>query len=213
MSTARRGAADRDRILYLLDLVGVAVFAASGALAGMAANLDLLGTLVVAAVTAIGGGTLRDLLLNRHPLFWIRDEAPLRTIIAAALLTILWVQFLPVPQHGLQVLDALGLALFAMSGATIAREQGCGGVVTVLMGTLTGTGGGVVRDVLTAKIPMILRVDFYASAAIVGIGVCLLLRRVGISERLSLGAGLVCIAGLRLSAMAFAWHLPSFHNR
>lgn len=197
------------RLLYLLDLLGVAVFAASGALAAMASGLDLLGVLVIASVTAVGGGTIRDLLLNRHPIFWMQDSAPIFTILSATVVTVLWSQLLPMPLSVLLVADAMGLALFAMSGARLAREGGCSNLVTVFMGTLTGVGGGAVRDVLTAKVPLILRQDIYASAAIAGICGYLVLRRVGMSERTAFFAGLASIVTLRLSAMAWGWQLPS----
>ncbi|MES2585184.1 MAG: trimeric intracellular cation channel family protein [Pseudomonadota bacterium] len=200
------------RLLYLLDLAGVAVFAASGALAAMASGMDLLGVLVLASVTAVGGGTIRDLLLNRHPVFWIQDSRPLLVITVAALVTVVWSRLLPIPMHALLVADALGLALFAMSGARLAAERGCSSLVTIFMGTLTGVGGGAVRDVLTAKVPLILRQDIYASAAIAGIGAYLLLRRTGLTERAAFFAGLAVVVALRLAAVSWGWQLPSFRN-
>ncbi|HEY4069573.1 MAG TPA: trimeric intracellular cation channel family protein [Burkholderiaceae bacterium] len=200
------------RLLYLLDLVGVAVFAASGALAAMSSGLDLLGILVIASVTAVGGGTLRDVLLNRHPVFWIQDAKPLVVIVAAAAITVGWAQALPIPAHALLIADALGLALFALSGAKLASDAGCSSLVTILMGTLTGVGGGAIRDVLTAKVPLILRQDVYASAAVAGIAACLLLRRAGLSERPAFLAGLAGVAILRLAAVHFGWQLPSFRH-
>src|SRR5690242_16520652 len=98
-------------ILYYLDLVGVAVFATSGVLAARSRGLDLLGVIVIAAITAIGGGTLRDLLLNRHPIFWVMDPHYLLVIIASALLTVGYVWVGPLPGNALLVADALGLAL------------------------------------------------------------------------------------------------------
>lgn len=200
------------RLLYLLDLIGVAVFAASGALAAMASGLDLLGIMVVASVTAIGGGTIRDVLLDRHPVFWIQDSTPLVVIICAALVTVAWAQALPIPTNALLIADALGLALFALSGARLAVDAGCRTLVTLFMGTLTGVGGGVVRDVLTTKIPLILRKDIYASAALLGIGAYLLLRRVGFSERASFCSGIATVALIRLSAVSFGWQLPIFRS-
>lgn len=197
-------------LLYWLDLAGVAVFAISGALAAMASELDLLGIVVIAAVTAVGGGTVRDVLLNRYPVFWIQDPAPLVVILASALLAIVWPRLLPVPTHALLVADALGLALFAMSGAVIARTAGCSVLVTLFMGTLTGVGGGVIRDVLTAKVPLVLRQDIYAAAAIAGIGLYLVLRRMGMGERSAFVAGLVGVATLRLAAVVGGWQLPTF---
>lgn len=195
-------------MLYLLDLLGVAVFAASGALAALAARLDLLGVVVLASITAIGGGTLRDLLLNRHPIFWMQDTRPLVVILAATGLTLAWTRVLPVPVHGLLLADALGLALFALCGAQVAQRAGCRRPVVVLMGTLTGCGGGLVRDVLTAQVPLVLRADIYASAAVLGILVYLLLQRLGAGLGTAFGAGLVVVAGTRLAAIVYGLKLP-----
>ena len=144
---------------YYLDLTGVAVFAASGVLAARDRELDLFGVIVIAAITAIGGGTLRDLLLNRHPIFWITDPWYLVVIFAAALLTIAYVWIWPPPGATLLVADALGLGLFAMSGAQFAEAAQCPPLIVVLMGTMTGVTGGVLRDVFTARPPLILQRD------------------------------------------------------
>jgi len=108
-------------LFYILDLVGVAVFAVSGALAAGRTGLDLLGVIVIAALTAVGGGTLRDLLLHRHPIFWITNAQYLHVILVAALLTVCYVRVWPPPGDTLLVADALGLALFALSGAQVAE--------------------------------------------------------------------------------------------
>lgn len=198
----------RMRMLYVLDLLGVAIFATSGALAGCSAGLDLLGILILASMTGIGGGTIRDLLLSKHPIFWIQDTAPLYTIIGTTILTIAWVQVLPVPSNALLIADALGLALFAISGAQVAEKLGCKPLVVILMGTLTGSGGGVVRDLLSDKIPMILHQDIYASAAIVGIAVYLLLRAAKVPTGPAFAAGFLVVAGTRLAAINFGLTLP-----
>lgn len=195
-------------VLYALDLVGVTVFAASGALAAMAANLDLLGILVLAAVTAIGGGTIRDLLLGRHPVFWIQDPSPLFVIVGAAFVTVACAQLLPVPRQALLIADALGLALFAVTGAQVAEDKGCSPLVVILMGTLTGSGGGVVRDVLTAQIPLLLRAEIYATAAIAGIVIYLMLRVVRVPSPIAMILGFVVVATTRLAAVAFDLRLP-----
>ncbi len=197
-------------LFYVLDLIGVAVFAASGTLAAMASHLDLLGIMVLAAMTAIGGGTVRDLLLNRHPVFWIEDPKPLLVIVASAVFTIVWVQVLPVPTDALLIADALGLALFAMSGAKVAEAQGCRALIVILMGTLTGVGGGLVRDILAAKVPLILRQDIYATAAIAGILLYILLKKAGMAPRWAFGVGLVSIVVVRLLAIQLGLRLPSF---
>ena len=126
----------------------------------------LLGVIAVAAITAIGGGTLRDLLLNRHPIFWVTDTWYVVVIIASALLTVAYVRVRPPPGATLLVADALGLALIALSGAQLAEAAQCPPLIVVLMGTMTGVTGGVLRDVITARIPLILRREIYATAAI-----------------------------------------------
>lgn len=139
--------------LYAIDLLGVAVFAVSGALAAGGKRLDLLGVVVVATVTAIGGGTVRDLLLDRHPVFWVSDPSYLAVITGAALLTVVYVRWRPPPEESLAVADALGLAFFVISGAGIAHQLGLPATGVIVMGVLTGVAGGVIRDVLTAEIP------------------------------------------------------------
>lgn len=195
-------------MLYWFDLMGVAVFAVSGALAAMRAGLDLFGLLVLAAMTAIGGGTLRDLLLNRHPLFWMKDGRYLGVIVAAALLTVVVGPFSSGALHALTIVDALGLAVFALCGAEIAEDAHLPAVPVLLMGTLTATGGGVVRDVLSGQVPLLLRQDIYATAALAGIALYQLLRKAGMRRNTAFVLGMVCVAVIRLAALRYGWQLP-----
>ena len=198
-------------MLYWLDLAGVAVFAISGAIAGGRAGLDLLGVVVISSFTAIGGGTVRDLLLNRHPIFWIQDPTYLVVVTAAAVGTVLYARAFPPFQRSLLVADALGLALFAIVGARIAESAGLSPIIVVLMGTMTGVAGGVLRDVLTAQVPLILRGgEFYATAAIAGIALYLVLQAMGVGRSGAEAIGVVAVATLRLLAMFFRWRLPAF---
>lgn len=156
-------------IRYVLELLGVAVFAISGILAAGRKSLDWLGAAVIAIVTAIGGGTLRDVLLDRHPIFWIVDPTYLLVILAATGVTLGYVHLrIPAPR-ALPVADALGLAFFTIGGVQIAQQAGLRGLLAVLMGVITGVAGGLIRDVLCAEIPLILRRGRrYATSAIVG---------------------------------------------
>lgn len=197
-------------IPYYLDLIGVAVFAASGVLAARGRNLDILGVVVVAAITAVGGGTLRDLLLDRHPIFWVTDSWYLMVIIASSLMTMAYVRFRPPPGATLLVADALGLGLFALSGAQLAEAADCPPLIVVLMGTMTGVTGGILRDVVTAQVPLILRRDIYATAAIVGIAAYLGLQAVGLPRPAAFGAGMIVVVALRLLAIRRGLHLPVF---
>ncbi|MBE9065821.1 trimeric intracellular cation channel family protein [Leptolyngbya cf. ectocarpi LEGE 11479] len=198
-------------VLHVLDLVGVAVFAVSGALAAGRKHLDLLGVVVIALVTAIGGGTLRDLLLDRHPVFWIERPLYLPVILGAALLTVLYAKFFKPPHKSLLVADAFGLALFSIGGAQIAEQTHLSGLPIVVMGTITGAAGGVLRDMLLADIPVILkRGRIYATAAIVGIVLYLGLQALGLVQTWAALLGMTVIAGLRLAAIIWGLMLPIF---
>lgn len=203
-------------VLYFLDLLGVAVFAVSGALAAGRKRLDLLGVMVTAIVTAIGGGTLRDVLLDRHPVFWIQNPIYLTVILVSAALTLIYVRWRKSLRQSplvkaLLIADALGLALFAITGAQIAEQANLSGMIVVLMGTITGVAGGVVRDVLLAEIPLILRrSNIYATAAIVGVIVYLVLKFLGIPDGFASLSGMAVIFGLRLAAIVWDLRLPVF---
>jgi uncharacterized membrane protein YeiH len=193
----------------LLDFVGVAVFAMSGALAAGRKGFDLLGVVVIATVTAIGGGTVRDVLLDRQ-VFWIQQSIYLYVILFVAISTIVYTRRFRPPERLLAIADAFGLALFTISGAQIAEALEHKGAVVVLMGTLTGAAGGAIRDVLSGEIPLILRKgQIYATAAILGVVVYLLAQAM-IERTPAALIGMVCIAGVRLAAIAWNWSLPVF---
>ena len=194
---------------YVLELLGVAVFAVSGVLAAGRKGLDALGVAVIAVVTAIGGGTLRDILLDRHPIFWISDTTYLWVILAATAVTLGYVRVWIATRRALLVADALGLAFFTIAGAQIAQQAGVSDFVAVLMGISTGVAGGVLRDVLTAEIPLVMRPGrLYATAAIVGAVSYVLLARWGISRDVAALVGMAAIAGLRLAAILWRLELP-----
>jgi uncharacterized membrane protein YeiH len=200
-------------MLHYLDLVGVGVFAVSGVLAARSRGLDLLGVIVIAAITAIGGGTLRDVLLNRYPIFWITDTRYLTVIIASALLTVAYLRLRPAPEHVLLVADAFGLALFALSGAQVAEAAQCPPIIVVLMGTITGVAGGVLRDVITAQVPLILRREIYATAAIAGVALYLFLQALGLQQSRAFASGMTAVVALRLLAIRWGLQLPIFGMR
>lgn len=202
-------------LLYVLDLVGIAVFAASGALAAGRKRLDLLGVVVLGLVTAVGGGTVRDLLLDRHPIFWLDDPTYLVVIVASALLTVAVARAQLARRRALLtallVADALGLALFSVAGAQIAERAGLPTVSIVLLGTVTGAAGGAIRDVLTAEVPLVLRRgNLYASAAIAGTAAYRALEAGGVHRDAAALAGMVIVAALRFAAIAWRWQLPEF---
>jgi uncharacterized membrane protein YeiH len=198
-------------LLSVLDFVGVAVFAVSGALAAGRKQLDLLGVVVLALVTAIGGGTIRDLLLGRHPIFWLTNASYVLVIAASALLTVGYARWRAPPRSALLLADALGLALFSITGAQIAERMGLPAVSGVVLGTITGSAGGAVRDILIMEIPLILqRGNLYATAAIAGTSIYFMLEAAGAARPIPAFAGMTVIAGLRLAAILWGLQLPVF---
>jgi len=181
----------------------------SGALAAGRKSLDWLGVAVIAMVTAIGGGTVRDLLLDRRPIFWIEDPGYLVVCLAATALTLLYVHLRIPAFRALFVADALGLAFFTIGGVQIAEQAGLSGLLALLMGVITGVVGGVARDVLLAEIPLILRRgQLYASAAIAGAALYLLLERAGAPRDAAALAGMAAIALVRFAAIVWRLELP-----
>jgi uncharacterized membrane protein YeiH len=198
------------KLLYALDLAGVSVFAVSGALAAGRAGLDLFGVLVLAAVTAIGGGTLRDVLLRRA-VFWIVDPLYLYVILGTALLVYFGAAWQSFFSSALLVADALGLGLFAISGAEVAESERDSPVVVVVLGTMTGVAGGVVRDVLSGVVPLLLRRDIYATAAVAGISLYLATRAAKVPRNWAYIIGITFTVALRLCAVTWNWQLPVFN--
>ncbi len=197
-------------ILFILDLFGVAVFAISGALAAGRKSLDLLGVVIIAVVTAVGGGTTRDLLLDRHPVFWIADPTYLLVIIIASLFTIWYTQYNEPPEKALLIADALGLAVFTILGAQVTQEIVSNSVIIIIMAAITGTVGGLIRDVLSNEIPLILRRDIYATAALAGASIYLLLQLSALEPTLNIVLAMFVVIGLRVAAIQWDLHLPRF---
>lgn len=196
-------------LVRTIELLGTAVFAASGVLSGARKGMDLLGVAVIAVVTALGGGTVRDVLLDRHPIAWIAHTMYLWTSFAATAATLLYVRRRYPPERALLIADALGLAFFVISGVQIAEQVGQSGLIAVLMGAITGTAGGVVRDVLSAEVPLVLRPGtLYVTAALLGAVVYLGFEWLGAPRALSSVCGMATIAGVRLWAIRRNVTLP-----
>jgi uncharacterized membrane protein YeiH len=196
---------------YSLDLIGVGVFAVSGALAAGRRGLDLIGVIVLGTVTAIGGGTIRDVLLDRHPIFWLADPAYLIVMVAAALITVAYVRWRPAPRVALLVADGVGLALFSVAGAQIAESRALPALSCIVLGTVTGTAGGMVRDILSAEVPLVLRQgNLYATAAIAGTSTYFLLEHAGVERVPASYAGMIVCGALRSASIWWGLQLPVF---
>lgn len=156
-------------LVYWLDILGTAVFAISGVLLAGKLRMDPFGVLVLGVVTAVGGGTIRDMALANGPVFWVKDPTDLVVAMVTCLVTILLVrQPRRTPKWILPVLDAIGLAVFVGIGVNKAFAAGASPLIAICMGVITGVGGGIIRDVLAREIPMILRTEIYATACIIG---------------------------------------------
>jgi uncharacterized membrane protein YeiH len=198
-----------EALIWAADMAGTFVFAVEGAVSAMRGGLDLLGVMVVSFVAALGGGVIRDLLIGATPPNAIRDWRYPALTFVAGLLTFLFRSLSePLPGMLVTVLDAAGLALFAVAGVEKALLYGIRPFVAMLMGTVTGVGGGVIRDILLARVPFVLRTDIYATAAFFGALVVVVARRAGLPPGVAAFAGGVACFALRLTALAFGWHLP-----
>lgn len=197
--------------LYAADLLATALFAVEGSTAAAAANLDAFGIVVVGMVTALVGGIVRDVLLGSLPPDALRGKAHLLTALGGGLCVVaLNVTGTDVPMTPLWILDAAGLALFAATGAQKALRHGINGVGVVVLATVTGTGGGMLRDLLLNKTPAVLTQDIYATAAAAAGLLFWLCRRAGLSWQTSLAISTLGAFTLRFGSVVFSWQLPHF---
>jgi len=200
---------DSGQLLFACDLSGTFVFAIEGAMAGVIANLDIFGVLVLSFATALAGGLIRDVLIGASPPQSIRDWRYSATAFLGGAVVIFLYQFIQrIPLTVVLAFDAAGLSLFAIAGTTKALTFEINPFIAALMGTITGVGGGTIRDLLLARIPGVLRADIYATAALAGSAVMIVCRRLGLSPAVSgvLGA-LVCFT-LRMVSVWRHWNLP-----
>lgn len=197
---------DAGLALSLLDHAGVFAFALSGGLTAVRHRLDIFGVIVIALLTAVGGGTLRDLLLDQ-PVFWLDDQVSLMLAsgagIAAFLVPGFWSRL-----RSLVWIDAVGLSLFTVVGASKALQLDHGFLVVVIMGTMTATAGGLIRDVVCNETPLLLRQDVYATAALAGAATFWTCSVAGASEATSLAAGALTAFAIRAAAIRLRISLP-----
>ncbi len=192
----------------ILDLAGTFVFALSGATAGVKRRLDLFGVLVLSFAASVAGGIFRDLLIGYTPPAALRDWRYLGISLAAGVVTFIWHPRLSRLQSPILVFDAAGLALFAVSGTQKALALGLSPVIAALLGLLTGIGGGIVRDVLLAEVPLVLRKEVYAVAALAGTLVVVAGHLLHFSVLgAEIGGAALCF-GIRVFAIRRGWQLP-----
>jgi len=194
--------------LVSLDFVGTFVFALSGAAAAVKRELDFFGVLVLSLVAATTGGIIRDVLIGAIPPLALVDWHYLGISLIAGILTFYWFPRIERLKSPVQLFDAAGLALFAVTGAQKALAYGLDAPMAALLGMLTGIGGGMARDVLLREIPTVLRAELYAIAALAGAGAVVIGESLGLPSTATTVTGVVLCLGLRLGSIYRGWHLP-----
>ena len=196
-------------LIFSLQMAAAMVCAVGGALAAGRKRLDMVGVVFISFVAAVGGGSLRDLLLDRNPVFWLAQPSYLTVSLVAGALTWLYIRRWPAPGRFLDFVDAFGLGLFTISGIQIAQEMGQSTLICLVMGLITGVAGGLLRDLLCGEIPSVFQGgELYASASLLGGGVFFVVEASGADPRLGALVGAGTVVGLRLAALRLGWRLP-----
>ncbi|MBH0065039.1 trimeric intracellular cation channel family protein [Psychrobacter sp. SZ93C1] len=198
-----------DILLYLLDMVGVIACAIAGTLLAQHKGFDISGCILVAMVNAIGGGTLRDMALDRHPLFWMTDLNYVIVITVTSLILQIFFHLYHKIDKALKLFDAIGLAAFSVIGFKIALTQDMSPIIAIMMGVWTAMIGGMLRDIICNEIPLVLQREIYITASIAGSVAYLILQQFGVSSGINEFIMLFIIFAVRMLALKFDWHLPS----
>ena len=197
---------------FLIEVLGTISFAMSGSFAAMQKRFDPFGVLIIAFVTSVGGGTVRDLLLD-VPVFWMHDLLAVSLIFFTSIFTMIFKLIERKFQVTLFIFDSLGLGLFTIIGVQKGLNADLHPVIGVVLGTITGCFGGIIRDILLNRIPLIFRKEIYATAAIVGGIVYILLKNFsGLSEEINQILTILLIVSIRTLAVKYHWQMPKFYG-
>ena len=202
-----------DLVIEFLDYFGIVVFAVSGALAAARARMDVVGFALLGIVTGIGGGSIRDMLLGRLPVFWIEQPQYIVLCVVAALVTFVAVPIIASRLKLLLWADAVGLAVFAVLGAQTALANDAPLIIAALLGVVSATFGGLIRDILCNETPLILLREIYVTAALVGASLYVCLIELAVTPGIALIAGSVATFAVRGLAMIYHLSLPAFVHR
>ncbi|HTL06858.1 MAG TPA: trimeric intracellular cation channel family protein [Chitinophagaceae bacterium] len=198
--------------LHIIDILGTFSFAAAGAFAAMEKKLDAFGVLIISFATAIGGGTVRDVLLGRLPVAWLTNSTAIWVILIGAAAALFFSTLLQKLYRLLFYFDAMGLGLFTMLGIQTAMEQQLSTGICIMLGTVSGCFGGVLRDVLLNNVPLIFHKEIYASASILGGIVFFILLRAGMPADYASLTGIIIVFSIRVLAVRFSWSLPKMYS-
>lgn len=203
---------DLSSIINWLGLAGITVFAISGALDAARKEMDILGFMLIGTVTGLGGGTIRDLLLGRSPVYWIDQPIYVGLCLTVTALTYFTVPYIASRTKALIWMDAIGISLFCVTGTQIALEQGVSPLIAVCMGIMTATFGGIIRDVLCGVSLVLGQRELYVTTTVLGSTTYLLLRSLNVPDDLSAIIGFLMAFILRSCAILFHLQLPTYHN-
>ncbi len=199
-------------LIYLLDLCAVSVCAVTATLEARRSELDLFGVTVIAVIAGIGGGTVRDVLLGRLPVYWVHDATYVVVGLAAGVLAFFFARHLRLPKNFFLIPDALGLALFTVIGTSIALDLDTPWLIAALMGVITAVFGGVIRDILCNEVPLIFRTDIYATASLAGALLLIGLDALGVAHDAAVLLAMLGTVAIRLAAIRWHIHLPRLHD-
>ena len=197
-------------MLTFIYLVAITAEAMSGALAAGRRSMDIFGVAVVAFVTALGGGTVRDLILGHYPIGWTQHPPYIYLVIGAGLLTIVVAPYMHHLKRTFLVLDALGLVAFSLIGCDVALQMNYPVAVVIMAGMITGIFGGILRDVLCAQVPVVFQREIYAIVSLAVCGLFLSLTALGVDQEINTVISFAAGLSLRLAAIYFSWSLPTF---
>lgn len=206
-------AVDTAHLLTVLFVIGITAEAITAALAAGRQKMDLFGVVALAALTGLGGGTIRDMILDTYPLTWVRDPIYLIIVVVAALGTVSLSFLMHYFRRVFLLADAVGLATFSVIGMQIALELGHGFVIASVAAVVNGVSGGVLRDLMSDRVPLVFSKELYASVSILATGTYMALLAAGVSENWTIIITLLAAFGLRVIAMYFGLSLPVFEYR
>ena len=199
-------------LIYILDIIGTFAFAISGALVAYKKNFDLFGVIIIAFATAVGGGMMRDVLINSHPINWIGDLNYIWTILIAVVFTFLFRSKIAPLSKTLFLFDTIGIGVFTLLGTEKGLSYNLNPFIAIVMGMVSSVMGGVIRDVLTNRVPLIFKKEIYASACLLGGTIYLITNYFQVPENIKFIATILTVIVIRLLAVKFHLRLPKIKD-
>ncbi len=199
-------------LFYILDILGTIAFAISGALVAMNKKMDPFGVFIIAFVTAVGGGTLRDVLIGRQPVIWMTDITYVLLISCSVFIAILFRKKLKYLQKSLFLFDTIGLGIFTITGTEIGINAHFHPIISIALGTMTASFGGVIRDILCNEVPILFRKEIYATACIFGSIAFIILHHLNIDQTIVYISTTFIVIAIRLVAVKYKLTLPTFYS-